>query len=150
MARIGASVSGEVPYFAPDTSSMRFIIGAKEVGIVVAGFSLRYRASPFKPHAPYRCSVSEEERVLLGVSVVCMKTRFHNSRNLSQSHPTPHVGFRQPYVRALVSSISEHGPQGPGITHAPRSCPFRRAFLILSFGTFIFLFHIFSASSSSS
>src|SRR3989338_7745793 len=43
----------------------------------------------------------------------CMNTRFHISRNLSQSQPTLQVFLPQPTSSPWSMIISEHGPHGP-------------------------------------
>src|SRR5574340_503542 len=77
----------------------------------------------------------------------CIKTRFHSSRNLSQSHPTLHSELPHPASSPLSIIISEHGPQGP-VSPICQKLSFAPRRTILSEGIPVKSFHSFSASSS--
>ena len=74
----------------------------------------------------------------------CVKTKFHISKNLSQSQPTPQVGLPQPRSSPKSIYISESGPHGPG----PISQKLSSIFTIWSLGKPGCLSHMSRASSS--
>src|SRR3972149_1893977 len=78
----------------------------------------------------------------------CMNTRFHNSRNLSQSHPTLQSGLPHPTSAPWSTSISEQGPHGP-VSPICQKLSFSSSLVILSFGIPVTSSQRASASSSS-
>ncbi len=79
----------------------------------------------------------------------CMKTRFHNSLHLSQSHfPIPHSGASHRSSSPLSMKISLQGPQGP-ISPMLQKLSFSPNLTILSAGIPVISCHSLKASLSS-